>query len=194
MIRAGGSWTIARRGGRAGERRDPGGIDTRRRREGGGRGPHRHRRSPGLYDRQDFNFVGRWDDNSFIEDYTVDVRGVPAGAVHVITCNADGEEQHIVVNYPTTQLVDVLLRLVAGEARRNAVRRLLPLGRGRAAMSITSVSTGDYLANRTSTVGTANGIDYAYRETGEGSTVLVLLHVSPGVRRQQRLPHPAQRR
>jgi hypothetical protein len=52
-----------------------------------------------LYDRQDFNFVGPWGDNSFIEDYTADVRGVPVGAVHLITFNADGEAQNVVVNY-----------------------------------------------------------------------------------------------
>jgi hypothetical protein len=52
-----------------------------------------------LYDRQDFNFVGRWGDNSFIEDYTAEVLGVPVGAVHLITFNADGEAQNIIVNY-----------------------------------------------------------------------------------------------
>jgi hypothetical protein len=52
-----------------------------------------------LYDRQDFKFVGPWGDNGFIEDYTAEVRGVPVGAVHLISFNADGEAQHIVVNY-----------------------------------------------------------------------------------------------
>jgi hypothetical protein len=52
-----------------------------------------------LYDRQDFNFVGPWGDNSFIEDYTAEVRGVPVGAVHLITFNADGEAQNIIINY-----------------------------------------------------------------------------------------------
>ena len=49
--------------------------------------------------RQDFNFVGPWGDNSFIEDYTAEVRGIPVGAIHLITFNADGEAQHIIVNY-----------------------------------------------------------------------------------------------
>jgi hypothetical protein len=52
-----------------------------------------------LYDRQDFNFVGPWGDNCFIEDYTAEVRGTPVGAVHLITFNADDEAQHIIVNY-----------------------------------------------------------------------------------------------
>ena len=52
-----------------------------------------------LYDRQDFTFVGPWGDNSFIEDYTAEVRGVSVGAVHLIIFNAVGEAQHIIVNY-----------------------------------------------------------------------------------------------
>jgi hypothetical protein len=52
-----------------------------------------------LYDRQDFNFAGPWGDDSFIEDYTAEVRGAPVGAIHMITFNADGEAQHIIVNY-----------------------------------------------------------------------------------------------
>ena len=45
------------------------------------------------------NFVGPWGDNSFIEDYTAEVGGAPVGAIHLITFNADGEVQHIIVNY-----------------------------------------------------------------------------------------------
>ena len=52
-----------------------------------------------LYDRQDFNFAGPWGDNSFIEDYTAEVRGRPLGCLHLITFNADGEAQHIAANY-----------------------------------------------------------------------------------------------
>jgi hypothetical protein len=52
-----------------------------------------------LYDRQDFTFVGPWGDGSFIEDYTAEVRGVPVGAVHLITFNDEGEAQRVVVNY-----------------------------------------------------------------------------------------------
>ena len=52
-----------------------------------------------LYDRQDFNFAGPSGENSFIEDYTAEVRGRPLGAVHLITFNADGKARHIVANY-----------------------------------------------------------------------------------------------
>jgi hypothetical protein len=59
-----------------------------------------------LYDRQDFNFAGPGGDNSFIEDYTVEIRGRPLGAVHLITFNADGQAQHIAAHYrPLTSLM-----------------------------------------------------------------------------------------
>jgi hypothetical protein len=65
-----------------------------------------------LYDRQDFNFVGPWGDNGFIEDYTAEVRGTPVGAVHLITFNADGEVQHIVVNYRPLSALMLFSRLL----------------------------------------------------------------------------------
>jgi hypothetical protein len=52
-----------------------------------------------LYDRQDFNFAGPWGDNSFIEDYTAEVRGRPLGCFHLVTFNADGQTQHIAAHY-----------------------------------------------------------------------------------------------
>ncbi len=52
-----------------------------------------------LYDRQDFHVVGPWGDNGFIEDYTAAVHGTRVGAVHLVTFNADGQAQRIVVNY-----------------------------------------------------------------------------------------------
>ena len=42
-------------------------------------------------------------------------------------------------------------------------------------MSVTSPPTSTYVAAPTRTVSAANGIDYAYREIGEGAPVLVLL-------------------
>src|SRR4051794_28750173 len=42
-------------------------------------------------------------------------------------------------------------------------------------MTATSTSTGDYLAAPNSVVSAANGIDYAYRQVGEGTPALVLL-------------------
>ena len=93
MIPTAGSRTTTQRGWRAGQRRHPGGIapldgadcgraDAVRAVIGGARQ---------LYDRQDFSFAGPWGENSFIEDYTAEVRGAPVGAVHLITFNADGK-------------------------------------------------------------------------------------------------------
>jgi hypothetical protein len=65
-----------------------------------------------LYDRQDFNFVGPWGDNSFIEDYTAAVRGTPIGAVHLVTFNADGQAQHIAANYRPLSSLMVFSRLL----------------------------------------------------------------------------------
>jgi hypothetical protein len=65
-----------------------------------------------LYDRQDFHFVGPWGNNSFIEDYTAEVQGTPVGAVHLITFNADGEAQHIIVNYRPLSSLMLFSRLL----------------------------------------------------------------------------------
>jgi hypothetical protein len=65
-----------------------------------------------LYDRQDFNFVGPWGDDGFIEDYTVEVHGRPLGALHLIRFNADGQAQHIVANYRPLRSVMFFSRLL----------------------------------------------------------------------------------
>jgi len=65
-----------------------------------------------LYDCQDFNFAGPCGDNSFIEDYTAEVRGAPVGAVHLIRFNADGQAQHIIVNYRPLSSLMLFSRLL----------------------------------------------------------------------------------
>ena len=65
-----------------------------------------------LYDRQDFNFVGPWGDNGFIEDYTTEVRGRPLGALHLITFNVDGQAQHIAANYRPLSSLMLFSRLL----------------------------------------------------------------------------------
>ncbi len=52
-----------------------------------------------LYDRQDFNFAGPWGDDSFIEDHTAEVGGMPFGCLHLVTFNVDGQAQHIATHY-----------------------------------------------------------------------------------------------
>jgi hypothetical protein len=46
--------------------------------------------------------------NGFLEDYTAQVRGEPVGVVVLVTRNAAGEAQHIVVNHrPRSSLLFV---------------------------------------------------------------------------------------
>ena len=70
-----------------------------------------------LYDRQDFNFAGPWGDNSFIEDYTAEVRGRPLGCFHLVTFNADGQTQHIAAHYRPLSSLMFFSRLL-GESSR----------------------------------------------------------------------------
>jgi hypothetical protein len=52
-----------------------------------------------LYDYQEFNYVGRYGDDGFVEDYTSVVRGEPIGGVVVIRFNEAGQAVRIVVNH-----------------------------------------------------------------------------------------------
>jgi hypothetical protein len=65
-----------------------------------------------LYDRQEFNYAGPWGDNSFIEDYTAQVRGEPIGCIALITRNAAGQTQHIAANYRPRSSLLLLSRLL----------------------------------------------------------------------------------
>jgi hypothetical protein len=66
-----------------------------------------------LYPYQDINFTGDYGDRYFVEDYTTQIDGEPFGVMGVITRNASGQTQHIVVNQrprSTLLLVSRLLR------------------------------------------------------------------------------------
>jgi len=52
-----------------------------------------------LYEFQEFNYAGPYGDNGFLEDYTTAVRGEPVGVIVVVTRNAAGQTQHVVVNH-----------------------------------------------------------------------------------------------
>jgi hypothetical protein len=77
-----------------------------------GRRPRRHRRRPRAIRPSGLQLRRPWGDNSFIEDYTAEVRGAPVGAVHLITFNADGKAQHIIVNYRPLSSVMFFSRLL----------------------------------------------------------------------------------
>jgi hypothetical protein len=52
-----------------------------------------------LYDYQEFNYLGPYGDDGFVEDYTSVVRGEPIGSVVVIRFNEAGQAARIVVNH-----------------------------------------------------------------------------------------------
>jgi hypothetical protein len=65
-----------------------------------------------LYEYQEINFTGDYGDRYFVEDYTSQVRGEPFGAIGVITRNAAGQTQHIVVNQRPRSTLLLVSRLL----------------------------------------------------------------------------------
>jgi hypothetical protein len=66
-----------------------------------------------LYEYQDINFTGDYGDHFFIEDYTTQIQGRPFGVMGVITRNAAGQTQHIVVNQRPRDTLLLVARLLA---------------------------------------------------------------------------------
>ena len=52
-----------------------------------------------LYDQQEFNFVGPCGDAGLVEHYSSLVRGMPTQVVVLVTFNAAGQTQQVVVNH-----------------------------------------------------------------------------------------------
>jgi len=52
-----------------------------------------------LYEYQNFSFVGPYGDNGVIEEFTTEIRGVDLSAVILVSGNADGKTERIVVNH-----------------------------------------------------------------------------------------------
>src|SRR5512133_822621 len=65
-----------------------------------------------LYDYQEFNYVGRYGDGGFVEDYTSVVRGEPIGSVVVVRFNEAGQTVQIVVNHRPLRSVLLWSRLM----------------------------------------------------------------------------------
>ncbi len=65
-----------------------------------------------LYEDQEFNFAGAYADNSWLEDYTAQVRDEPIGCAVLVTRNAAGQAQHIAANYRPRSSLLLLSRLV----------------------------------------------------------------------------------
>jgi hypothetical protein len=51
------------------------------------------------YENQLFSYAGPCGDYGFVEDYTAEVRGVPTRVIVLVTHNAAGQTQRIVVNH-----------------------------------------------------------------------------------------------
>ena len=65
-----------------------------------------------LYDSQEFKFCGNYSEDGFLEDYTASVRGELLGNVVLITRNAAGQAQHVVINYRPRSSMLRLSRLI----------------------------------------------------------------------------------
>jgi hypothetical protein len=65
-----------------------------------------------LYDYQNFNFVGPYGDNGWLEDYTAGVRGEPISNVTLVTRDAAGQTQQVVGNYRPRSTLLLLSRLI----------------------------------------------------------------------------------
>jgi hypothetical protein len=65
-----------------------------------------------LYDYQDFNSVGPYGENGWIEDYTAGVRGEPISNITVVTRDAAGQTRRIVGNYRPRNTQLLLSRLI----------------------------------------------------------------------------------
>jgi hypothetical protein len=65
-----------------------------------------------LYEYQEIDYAGPYADNDFIEVYTTRIHGQPLGVSGVVTRNAAGQTQHIVVNHRPRSSLLLLSRLM----------------------------------------------------------------------------------
>ena len=52
-----------------------------------------------LYEHQEFNYAGPCGENSYLEDYSSSVRGMPTYVVVLVTNNSAGQAERVVVNH-----------------------------------------------------------------------------------------------
>jgi hypothetical protein len=65
-----------------------------------------------LYEYQEFNSVGPYGENGWIEDYTAGIHGQPIGNITFITHDTAGQAQRIVGNYRPRSTLLLLSRLI----------------------------------------------------------------------------------
>ena len=66
-----------------------------------------------LYEYQEFNFVGDYGEDAFVEDYVSKVNGEPIGSVVIVRYNDAGQAQHIVINHRPLRSVILWSELMA---------------------------------------------------------------------------------
>jgi hypothetical protein len=64
------------------------------------------------YKNQEFSFAGDYGENSFIEEYSCEIRGEPTKVVVMVHRNAAGKTQHLIVNHRPTSSVLLFARLM----------------------------------------------------------------------------------
>ena len=76
-----------------------------------------------LYDYQEFNVIGRYGENDFVEDYVATVRGqAPIGSVVVIRYNQAGQVTNIVINHRPLSSVLLVMAVCAAPEAASACR------------------------------------------------------------------------
>lgn len=65
-----------------------------------------------LYEYQEISYAGPYGDGGFIEEYTTQIHGEPLGVAGLVTRNAAGQAQHIVVNHRPRSSLLFLSRLM----------------------------------------------------------------------------------
>jgi hypothetical protein len=59
-----------------------------------------------FYDHQEFNYAGPCGESSFLEDYSCSIRGMPTYVIVLVSFNAAGQTQRVVVNHrPRTAML-----------------------------------------------------------------------------------------
>jgi hypothetical protein len=81
-----------------------------------------------LYDYQEFNSVGPYGENAWIEDYTAGIRGQPIGNITLITHNAAGQAQRIVGNYRPRSTLLLLSRLIGAKFAGTSIAKHFATG------------------------------------------------------------------
>jgi hypothetical protein len=65
-----------------------------------------------FYPYQEIDYAGPYGDNNFLEVYSTEINGEPLGVAGVVTRNAAGQTQHIVVNHRPRSSLLLLSRLM----------------------------------------------------------------------------------